>query len=213
MFKFLAILSTMFLVSCNGALDGILKIHEAVSFNTQYDGSVTFEPGEHDVKISIHKKSNYIKLNFPIEADEPDFPDEGGSAGDSSLEVHFKYPKSMKLPETNGAFTITPAQSGQSVTLDGELKTVVDKGALSQDHNERCQYQERRTECFTDSRGRTTCSDRWETTWGNRYVEFIPVRTTKTFTIVLSSPKARKADMTVQEIHVERDYTFQGHCR
>ncbi|MCB0389999.1 MAG: hypothetical protein KDD58_01855 [Bdellovibrionales bacterium] len=206
-------LLSFLLMACND-IEGVLKLSEAIQFNTKYNGTVTMEAGDYDVKLSHDKKSRYIKVEFPNENDDGFPPGEDDDWRDDSYEVRFKYSSSTIIPEDNGEFLISHIESGQNVDLYGSVKTTIQKGGLTRDW-ERCTYRERRTHCFPDRNGRTICDTYWDEVWGRRDVEFYPVTTDKTLNVVLTKPASdvSSANMNIHQVWTDRDYTYVGICR
>jgi hypothetical protein len=204
----------LLLVSCNGTIETILKINKPIQLNTQYDGLVNFDKGNHDVKITVYEKSNYILFDFPKKDNDSIFPGDGEDWKNQSYEVRFKYPKSLQLPKDNGEFKLEPSESGQPLTLKGIVATTVNKGGLVKGY-ERCEIRERRTQCYVDGQGRTVCQEYWDTYFGRREVDYYPIVTTKTLNMELteSSDSNSVGTLSAKDSYEEREYVYQGFCR
>jgi hypothetical protein len=207
------LLASFLIVSCNGVINSKLRVQNSTPLNAKYDGRVSLSPGSHDVRFSVNEKSKYIKMEFPLPND-PSLPPDDPNWNNRSYEVRFNYPEDSGFDGENGAFVLEPETSGQPVYLQGKVETVVEKKELRRGF-ESCQFQERRTDCYADSKGRVVCTDRWETVWGRREVDYYPIITTKTVDLVLSETLSSvpSADLRARENYERRDYVYQGFCR
>ena len=198
--KLLLVLMT-FLVACNGSLDAILTVHQDILINFEKYGQKNVSPGDYEIVLSMNKSKKYFNLEFQNVWDDKD-PD-----------ARFSFPEGLEFPERNGTFSVDHRDTGQNLGLEGLVKTEVTKSEPRRDW-EVCQERRQRQYCYVDNNGNTRCYWRDEWVDGRRDVEYIDVRTNRSIDVRVMSPALDEVAIAkANEVHVRRDYIYEGFCR
>jgi hypothetical protein len=158
-------------------IEGQLNVTKDVKLKTTKGVARTVRVGTYSADLKANtKKKITLRLN---------------NDGDEKYE--FNVPD-RSIPE-NGSFTVKSDVVGQPVDLRGEVKTTVTRGGIQQGF-ESCEYRVPVQYCSPRPGGGTTCSTRWETRYGRRFVRYYDNKTTKD--VLLSISAANVAEESAQ---------------
>jgi len=167
-------LSTIVFTGCV-KIEGQLNISKALNLRNTKGDVKTVAVGTYtaDIKANTKKK---ITLRLNDNADE---------------KFEFNVPDGS-IP-ANGNFKVLSNVVGQAVDLSGTVKTVVTNSEKRQT-TESCQYQEAVQVCVPNGgpAGGVTCSIRYQTRFGTRWVTYYDRRTDKDLTLSIAAAGANE---------------------
>lgn len=188
-----ALVSAVFLVSCNSDLDGQLNVTQKVNFKTD-TGGFSLAPGSYAANVS-RKDKETARLTIAL-------------ADGKKAKAFFKIPKGA-LGENQ--FTIPAAQNGQDYDLQGARKTVEDRGPLRR-NQETCSYTVYERVCHIDSKGNTVCQVVPVQRNGWKSIEYYDVSVVDELWLTLVKANQKPASFYGKEKGSYRDVVSEGRC-
>ena len=192
----LVLISIGALVACD-EIKGVLSTTEVVTLKSTKNKQVDVAPGQHEVEISVNEKQRYIEVDFD-------------RVNGFELVARFHFDEATTIPHENGDFFIDAGVSGQSVHLDGQVRTKVERSDLHHGWED-CQDDGFGGGCYIDRNGRQHCDSRW----GSREVEYYIISTTRTLDVTLVSPATHESlgHLAAKAVGTKKDYVYKGFCR
>lgn len=153
--KFVLAISGLLILNACKTYDGQLEVRQTLEFNEKKNNFI--EPGLYDAKLKIDSETS-TTLTVAV-----------GSSS-KNPKIKFKIPKQEKLPEDNGPFELSAAQTGQPYDIRGDLKTTVTQSDEKMGY-ESCQYHDYVYDCYYQG-GKKHCGYFYKEMRGERCIRY-----------------------------------------
>jgi hypothetical protein len=178
---------------------GTMEVNEPLSFNAR-KGRETLNQGNYEVELT---RKNKNRLRLFIISDEKNNP----------TETDLLFPEGKNLDQLEGAFILTPEESGQKYFIVGDYSVARDSGPRRWGQQE-CSEPFRERYCWIDSSGFRRCGERWVTRFGYRNVSYVDVHLTEEFNFSFKKAAAAPASgiLFAENKFVKREVTPESSC-
>src|SRR5687768_6690322 len=124
-------------------LSGTIQTQSPLTLKVKKGKLITLDVGSHAAKFDYDESDRELEIKIK-------------DASGKEQKAELKIPSNVAIPERNGSFSLSAAQSGQAFDLSGNVQTQVDTNHF--DGTESCTYTERHERCreveYIDERGR-----------------------------------------------------------